>query len=58
MDGMAVIDFSKAFDLVDHKILRRKLEIYGITPLALKWFKSYLSDRTQQVLNLFCQIQL
>ncbi|CAB4038093.1 Hypothetical predicted protein [Paramuricea clavata] len=37
------------FDLVDHRLLLQKLEQYGITPIALKWFKSYLNDRYQVV---------
>ena len=41
------IDFTKAFDTVDHSILLYKLEHYGIRGHTNKFFKSYLSDRKQ-----------
>ena len=43
------VDFQKAFDTVNHQILQKKLSHYGINGTLHKWFKSYLSNRTQHV---------
>ena len=47
--GMVLVDYRKAFDMVDHKLLLRKLEQYGIVNRELAWCHSYLLDRKQVV---------
>lgn len=44
-----LLDFSKAFDCLDHKIIINKLQSLGVSGRELDWFKSYLSNRTQRV---------
>ena len=45
-----LLDFSKAFDKVPHERLAAKLHHYGIRGDTLRWIKSFLSHRRQQVL--------
>uniref|UniRef100_A0A671TKH7 Reverse transcriptase domain-containing protein n=1 Tax=Sparus aurata TaxID=8175 RepID=A0A671TKH7_SPAAU len=45
--GMLLLDLRKAFNTVNHDILTSKLQCMGFSNLALKWFLSYLTDRTQ-----------
>ena len=42
---VAVLDFSKAFDVVSHNKLISKLFAIGIHPTTCKWITSWLSDR-------------
>ena len=43
------LDFSKAFDTVNHEILLAKLDHCGIRNIENSWFKSYLANRMQYV---------
>ena len=47
--GCVMVDFRKAFDLVDHQILLKKLQSYKCSDSCLSWFNSYLINRTQRV---------
>ncbi len=46
-EGIAVdliyLDFSKAFDSVNHRLLLHKLRGYGIVPIVISWVKCFLS---------------
>ena len=44
-----MLDMSKAFDGIGHNLLLVKLEDVGASPLALQWFRSYLTARSQVV---------
>ena len=43
------LDLKRAFDTVDHKILLRKLQSYGIRANVHAWLYSYLNNRSQYV---------
>ena len=43
------LDFSKAFDSVNHKLLLHKLQSFGINRNLLSRFKSYLTNIIQRV---------
>ena len=47
---LALLDFSSAFDTIDHPILVHRLQAdFGFTDTVLQWFSSYLTDRTHYV---------
>ena len=47
---IAYLDFQKAFDMVPHRRLERKLSAYGIRGQILNWICDFLRDQSQQVL--------
>lgn len=47
--ALILLDFSKAFDTLDHELLCSKLAFYGFSDISLKFFRCYLSDRKQVV---------
>ena len=47
--GTCLLDISKCFDSINHIILLKKLEMYGIIGTELNWFSSYLNGRKQFV---------
>ncbi|KAK3098946.1 hypothetical protein FSP39_024557 [Pinctada imbricata] len=47
--GISLLDFRKAFDLVNHRILLDKMKFYNFTSNTLLWLESYLANRTQTV---------
>lgn len=46
---LVLLDYSKAFDTLDHNILCKKLQFYGFDAGSIALIKSYLSDRQQRV---------
>ncbi|KAI5747281.1 hypothetical protein M8J77_013016 [Diaphorina citri] len=48
---LVLFDFSKAFDVVSHRILLSKLRTFGFSENVILWFQSYLCGRHQCVLG-------
>ena len=45
--GVILLDLSKGFDLVDHDTLLSKISAYHASAVSMKWFESYLWERSQ-----------
>ena len=48
---LTLLDYSKAFDCANHKLILAKLKKLGFKNSALEWINSYLTDRSQQVVT-------
>ena len=49
MVRVLLVDFGKAFDLIDHNILVTKLETLQVPAALVRWIHAFLSDRRQRV---------
>ena len=49
MDGIVFVDFRRAFDVINHNPLLKKLSVYGASPDRGAWFLSYLKERRKFV---------
>ena len=46
---LVFVDFRKAFDVINHNLLLKKLSVYGASPHSVAWFRWYLEERRQFV---------
>ena len=46
---VVLFDFKKAFDLIDHHILIRKLHSYDISDAVISWITDFLTSKKQRV---------
>ena len=49
LTGLVFVDFRKAFDVINHNLLLKKLSAYGASPHSVAWFRWYLEERRQFV---------
>ena len=40
VSGMVLVDYLKAFDMIDHTLLLKKLEVYGLNRDSLQWLQT------------------
>ena len=48
-DGIVFVDFRRAFDVINHNPLLKKLSVCGASPDRGAWFLSYLKERRKFV---------
>lgn len=46
---LTLLDFSRAFDSINFNVLLSKLTYYGFDSFTVRWFESYLTNRSQRV---------
>ena len=51
LSGVVFLDLKKAFDLINHNILLQKLRYYLLNESTVQLFRSFLTNRTQQVMS-------
>ena len=49
VSGLLLVNFRKAFDMVNHQLLLNKLRAFGVGNRSVEWFQSYLLNRYQFV---------
>ena len=52
------VDLKKAFDTVDHEILIKRLNFYGVRGVGNDWVKRYFTNRKQFVEIIGCASEL
>ena len=48
---LVLLDYSKAFDTINHKLVLAKMKKLGVSESALLWFGNYLCNRFQRVVT-------
>ena len=51
INGAVFFDLRKAFDVVDHDLLIRKLAAYKFSEKSLSWIKTYITNRKQCIVD-------
>ena len=49
LTALCSFDITKCFDTINHSILLKKMEYYGLQSENIKWFKKSLNEREQKV---------
>ena len=56
LTGLVFVDFHKAFDILDHNLLLKKLSVYGANPDSVAWFQFIVPRRVTTVCETRAQI--